>query len=100
MFGEDLVRGRGGRLVRQAVADKDDVFAAQPRLLQMFRLVVSPNRLVAEFALPSDLFIRVNVIRQDFEAGESPARNEQVYELIEAGAQDGQRNLFLFTPAR
>src|SRR5262245_58762515 len=99
VFGEDLVGGFGRRVVRQAIADEDDVFAASPRLLQMTRLVVSPIRPVAESALPSDLFIRLNLVRQNFEIGEFVARDKQVNDLMEAGAQYGQRNLFLTTPA-
>src|SRR5262249_34965997 len=91
--------GFGRRVIRQTVADEDDVFAASPRLLQMTRLVVSPIRPVAESALPSGLFIRLNVVRQNFEIGEFVARNEQVDDLMEAGAQDGQRNLLLPGPA-
>src|SRR5262245_1043297 len=65
----------------------------------MTRFVVSPIRPVAESALPSDLFVRGNVVRQDFEAGELVARDEEVDYLMEAGAQDGQRNLLLSEPA-
>src|SRR5262245_22266944 len=95
VLGEDLVGGFGGGLIRQPVADEDDVFAASPRLLQVNRLVVPPIRPVAESALPPDLFIRVNVVRQNFETGELVARDEQVDDLMEAGAQDGQWNLLL-----
>src|SRR5262245_65803297 len=99
VFGEDLVGGFGRRAIRQPVADEDDVFAASSRLLQMTRFVVSPIRAVAESALPSDLFIRRYVVRQDFEIREFVARDEQVNDLMKAGAQDGQRNLLLPGPA-
>src|SRR5215475_9341310 len=100
VFGEDLVGGFGRRVIRQPVTDEDYVFATPPRLLQMARLVVSPFRSVAESALPSDLFVRRNVVRQDFEMRELVSRDEEVDDLVEAGAQYSQRNLLLSEPAR
>src|SRR5215831_3599483 len=99
VFGEDLVGGFGRRLIRQPVADEDDVFADSLRLLQMTRLVVSPIRPVAKSTLPSDLYIRRYVVRQDFEIGDFVARDEQVNDLMKSGAHDGQRNLLLPGPS-
>src|SRR5262245_15409058 len=100
VFGENLVGGFGRRLIRQTVADEDDVFATPPRFYQMARFVMSPIRCVAELALPSDLFIRTKLVRQDFEMGELVAGDEKVDDLMEAGAQDGQRNSLFSEPLR
>ncbi|MCG3161463.1 MAG: hypothetical protein JMDDDDMK_02646 [Acidobacteria bacterium] len=99
MFGEDFIRDFRRRSIRQSVTYEDDVFATPTRFFQMSRLVVTPMRFIAEFALPAKLFVGTNAVRQNFNVRELVARNEQINELMEAGAQNGQRNFPALDPA-